>query len=103
MVWKRASGALGGAGRGAEYAEARCEHAGRHDQVGKDEAGHAEGQDDGRARVRVQRRVDDLLRLPDLGREACGAALLVVGDGLLGLLQAGTGDQERSVRARVSA
>ena len=31
--------------RGA-YTEARSEHASRHDQVGKDEAGHAERQED---------------------------------------------------------
>ena len=57
VVWRRRQGVSGReAGEGGAYTEAWRQHAGRDDEVGDDEAGHAEGQEDRLAGVCYVRR-----------------------------------------------
>lgn len=83
-----------GGERAKTYTEAGGQHAGCDDQVGQHKAGHAEGEEDRLAGVRVKCRVDDFLGLPELGGHGWYLPLLVCDQELLGLLEAGATDEE---------
>lgn len=114
----------GGRGKMETHAESGLEHAGRDDQVGQDESGHAEGEEDRFAgvwrpcacvsrsatspragellgswarRTWVEGRVDDLLGLPELWRHRRDLSLLVVAEEGLGLLETGAADEQGAV------
>ena len=71
------------------------QHTGRDDQVGQHKGRHAKWQHHRLARVRVQRRVHNLLGRPQLGRHLLDLALLVGHNGLLGLLEPRPADKQR--------
>ena len=65
MEWKRA------------YPKARREHASRNNKIREHKGTHSKGKKDRLSRVRMQRRIDNLLRMPQLGRHELHVAILI--------------------------
>lgn len=75
--------------------EVWLEHSGGDDEVGEDEGGHAEGEEDGSAGIGMEGRIEELFGGPVLGRERNGGGgVFIVADESDGGVESGGGGEE---------